>query len=241
MLTELQGLEYTVTVPKQKVVRVKKIKRRGDRIDKGMIAGAGKTLYRIDFRGIRSGNCIDRLSRGKRYCGVKSAFNSPKTLKKAIDDYFNSCYDYIYDECENLCYNRDGKPVKKQVRPFTVSGLALSIGIGTQTLNRYCTGNFDEDMCDDPHLLTYKGLLQKARQRIESFAETKLYDRNGSFGAKFVLDAAFGWCTQNERSQIEERTFSMWLKKEELNLKKQLAELGTNTDGLEIRIVKKED
>lgn len=236
MLCELAGKRISVVVPKKDIVRVKKVVKDGPR-------STAKAAWYIDFRGIRSGNCVKRraVKNKPRYSGEKAAFNSPKRLQKAVDDYFESCYDFMYDKNGNLKYNKDGEPIKYQKSPFTVSGLAYSIGIATQTFNRYCQGGFDSDMEKDPNLGTYKDILRKSRQKIESFAESNLYSKDGSFGAKFVLDAAFGWCTQREKAEIEEKKFNNWLKKQEFDLKKKLLEMGEDTSGLEIRIVRKDD
>ena len=80
---------------------------------------------------------------------------------------------------------------------------------------------------------------KKAKQKIESFAESRLYDKEGQLGARFVLDSSFGWCTQKEQAEIQEKQFNMWLKEQEFDLKQKLATMGEDTNGLEIRIVRK--
>lgn len=228
----LQGKKITVTVPKTPVVRIKKYIKDGPKLKP-------KQVWLIDFRGIRADNKVVKNRQKKQYRGEKAAFNSPEQLQTVVDEYFASCYSYMYDKNGNLKYDKNGEPIKYQSRPFTVSGLALAIGVSTKTLNRYCTGNFDAEFDDDPRVKTYKQILVKAKQKIESFAESRLYDKEGQLGARFVLDSSFGWCTQKEQAEIQEKQFNMWLKEQEFDLKQKLATMGEDTNGLEIRIVRK--
>lgn len=220
-------------MPKKEVIRVQKTIKDGPRTNP-------RPVWLIDFRGIRSENVVQRNKRKHKYGGSKAAFNSPEKLQKAIDTYFDSCFGFLYDKNGNIKYDKNGDPIRYQKSPFTVSGLALGIGVATQTLNRYCSGQFDDEFSKDPELGTYKEILVKAKQRVESYAEQRLYDRDGSFGAKFVLDSSFGWCTQKEQAEIKEKQFNIWIREKEFELKKQLAALGEDTSGLEIRIVRKE-
>lgn len=234
MIDEMQGKRITVVVPKKEIKRVRKVKKDGPKT-------SPKDVWLIDFRGIRSGNCKERKKHKRRpkYSGQKSAFNSPIKLQEAVDEYFDSCFGFMYDKNGNIKYDRNGEPIRYQNKPFTVSGLALAIGVSTKTLNRYCTGNFDIEFDDDPMTKTYKQILVEAKQKIESFAESRLYDKEGQLGARFVLDSSFGWCTQKEQAEIQERQFNMWLKEQEFELKQKLANMGEDTNGLEIRIVRK--
>lgn len=232
MLPEMEGKRISVVVPRKEVVRIKKVIKSGPR-------SVPKEVWAIDFRGIRNTNCVERNRKKQRYRGQKAAFNSPEKLKKAINAYFESCYGFMYDKNGNMKYDKNGEPIRYQKKPFTVSGLAYGIGVSTATLNRYCEGNFDVDMYDDPHLKKFRDILIRAKQKIESYAESRLYDRDGNYGAKFVLDSSFGWCTQREQAEIQERHFNMWLREKEFDLKKQLAAMGEDTSGLEIRIVRK--
>lgn len=220
-----------VSVPDQEVVRVKKILKDGPRIKEP------KYVWLIDFRGIRTKKT--KLYKTKKYGGEKSAFNSPEQLQIAVDDYFESCYSYRLDRNGNIAHDRNGEPIRYQAKPYTVSGLALHIGISTQTFNRYCQGQMD-NFVELPSSKSYKEILVKARQKVESFAECNLYSKDGQYGARFVLDSAFGWCTTREQAEIKEREFNCWLKQKEFELKEKLLELGEDDTGLEIRIVRKE-
>ena len=236
MLTEMSGKRISVVVPKQEIVRFKKITREGSRL-------GSKSVWYIDFRGIRSSNCVERNKKTRKkqkYRGQKPAFNSPEKLQKQVDAYFDSCFGFMYDKNGNLKYDKNGDPIRYQNKPFTVSGLALAVGVATNTLNRYCSGTFDPDMSEDENLTTYKKILVKAKQRIEAFAESQLYDRNGSNGARFVLDSSFGWTTQKERAEIQEKQFNIWLREQEFELKQKMLQMGAEDEQLEVRIVRKQ-
>lgn len=231
----MSGKRISVVVPEQEVIRFKKVTKEGP------ILGS-KSAWLIDFRGIRSSNCVERNKKSKKkqkHRGQKPAFNSPEKLQKQVDAYFDGCFGFMYDKNGNLKYDKNGEPIRYQNKPFTVSGLALAIGVTTRTLNRYCLGTFDSDMLGDEDLTSYKQILMKAKQRIESFAESQLYDRNGSNGARFVLDSSFGWTTQKERAEIQEKQFNIWLKEQEFELKQKMLQMGAEDEQLEVRIVRK--
>lgn len=228
----MEGKRISVVVPKKEVVRIQKITKSGPRMTE-------KDCWLIDFRGIRSTNCVNRNKKKQKYRGQKVAFNSPEKLQKEVDSYFDSCFGFMYDKYGNIKYDKNGEPIKYQNKPFTVSGLALAVGVTTSTLHRYCKGQFDAGMFGDNDLGEYKKILVKARQRIENYAETRLYDRDGNAGARFVLDSSFGWMSQKEASEIQERQFNIWLREQEFELKQKMLQMGQEDDSLEIRIVRK--
>ena len=60
-------------------------------------------------------------------------------------------------------------------KPYTISGLADSLNIDVRTLSNY---GRDED---------YFPAIHRARQKCLSYAESRLYDKDGVQGAKFYL------------------------------------------------------
>ena len=72
--------------------------------------------------------------------------------------------------------NRYGQPVMIGERPPTVTGLALALGFTTRT-----------------SLLNYQGkkefmdTITRAKSMVEAYAEERLFDRDGSNGARFSL------------------------------------------------------
>lgn len=203
-----------------------------------------KRTWVFDFRGIR---ChppttaeLKRLQGKKQrdYAGERPAFSSPESLQAKVDEYFLSCYEPVVDRAGRLVRDDEGEIVRRQVRPFTVAGLAFAVGFQTNALNRYCSGamdNLDEDNDD----LLYSSILRKAKQRIEVFNEESLYDRDKFNGSRFILDAHYKRITAKESAEIAERLKNMELKERELDMKREL--VGEDEDGtLTINIVRKE-
>lgn len=221
-----------VKVPEKKLVRIKK------KYDRHWL---------FDFRGIRNRPPTSKreievlmgIRKGRSYHGEKPAFSSPEVLAKTIEEYFLSCYGPIVYKGQIL-KDDEGNIIKEQKKPFTVSGLAYYLDIGTTTFNRYCSGQMD-DLGETDEDLLYSVILQRARQRIEVFAEESLYSKDSQPGARFVLDAHFGRTTQKEQAEISEKRMNSWIKAQELKLKKDMLDLDDSTDSnLTINIVRKE-
>lgn len=224
--------KITVEVPDKKIVRVKRKRPR---------------RWMFDFRGIRS--CppsqleIDRLTgriKMKKSRGERAAFTSPEMLQLECDEYFESCFGPLVYK-GRVVRDSEGNIVKTQKRPFTVSGLAYHLGIETSTFNRYCNGQMDDFSAEYDDQIFSK-ILERARQRIEIFAEENLYNREAQNGARFVLDTHFSRVTQKERAEIAEKMNNIEIKKQEIDLKRQALSLGDEEDSsVEIIITRKED
>ena len=110
--------------------------------------------------------------------GRKRTFESPEALAKAVKGYFNSCWRPKVNADGRLVY-ADGKLVFEQFRPYTMSGLALYLGISSETLRKY---GKDEDLAD---------IVLTARQHVEMYTEEQLMQ--GIATAKVSLEHNFGW------------------------------------------------
>lgn len=127
----------------------------------------------------------------KRPVGRPPAFTSVEDMEVLIDKYFEDCDGKIVlDKDGNPLRNKDGKIIRDDRRPYTVTGLALALGFNSRT-----------------SLLNYEGkeefvnTILRAKARVEKYAEERLYDNNGANGAKFSLANNFkGW---TEKQQIE--------------------------------------
>lgn len=203
-------------------------------------------VWNFDLRGIQTSppnktqlkllNSVNRSYRGK-----KPLFSSPEQLQSEIDQYFESCYGPLIDwKKHQLVYDNNGEVVKVQVEPFTVSGLAYYIGVPTETLDKITWGWYD-DLDEDDDYKLYSAILKRAKQKINLYAEKRLYDRDGVVGAKFVLDHHFRMITRKEQAEIAAMEKTMEYKKQELELKKQMLDAGDEDNSLNITIVKKED
>lgn len=174
--------------------------------------------------------------------GSPKRFMSPEHLQCMVNEYFESCNGPLLDRYGNLVYDKDGKLVKTQVEPWTVSGLALYLGISTNTLKKYRQGRvdtlLDEMRAETDDYMTFSSVVLKAKQKIESYAEKRLYDRDGQQGARFVLDNAFEWVSRKEQAEIDKMIQEGVLKAKEFELKKNLLDSGEEDNSLTINIVR---
>lgn len=195
----------------------------------------------LDLRGIFSPHSPfnGRLNPTK---GQKRRFVSPQHLQSMVDEYFESCNGPLIDRYGNLVYDKDGNLVKTQVDPWTVSGLALYLGVSTMTLKKYRVGMIDELLtemqADTDDVLTFSRVVLKAKQKIEGYAEKRLYDRDGSQGARFVLDNAFGWVARKEQAEIDKMIQEGIIKAKEFELKRELLDAEDEDGSLTINIIR---
>jgi len=107
-------------------------------------------------------------------------YSSLDALETGIDNYFAYCDD--------------------NHKPYTMSGLALSLDVTTQTLCNYGKAGY-VDQC-------YFDAVNRARQRVLSYAEDRLYDKDGIQGAKFYLtnnSARMGGLAYSDKQEISVR------------------------------------
>lgn len=194
----------------------------------------------IDFRAIRL-----PLKQGMTdNPGRRPLFLSVEDLQAKCEAYFESCMGYAFDKNNDIVRGEDGRPVRVQVRPYTVSGFARALGLSTVTMMQYRGGEIDtlldEMRSDTDDMLTFARVLNDARQRIEEYVESRLYDRDGQGGARHVLDCAYGakWVTSRERAEIDRMSNEMKLRLEEFNMKKKLLEESDGDDSITINVVR---
>jgi hypothetical protein len=120
-------------------------------------------------------------------------FKSVKQLEKKIDEYFESCMEeQWYQDLEGNwkpVLDRNGNVVKKQVKPFTITGLASFLGTNRQTLLNY--EERDE----------FFDTINKAKTKIEAYAEESLWSPKIAPGVIFNLKNNFGWVDKQEVDQ----------------------------------------
>lgn len=123
--------------------------------------------------------------------GCPPKYKTPEEMQAVIDAYFAECEgDYITDEEGNLMTDKDGHPVKSKPRPLTITGLALALGFTT----RQALLNYEAKP-------KFVDTIQRAKAKVEQYAEERLFDREGVNGAKFNLSNNFkGW---SEKQQID--------------------------------------
>ena len=127
--------------------------------------------------------------------GRPPKYKSVEEIEDKIEQYFAICEgEPLLDDEGNQVINKYGYPCWiKSPKPPTVTGLALALGFTTRL-----------------SLLNYQGkkefmnTITRAKTRIEEYAESRLFDRDGSNGAQFSLRNNFkGWNGEQEKSQDE--------------------------------------
>ncbi len=135
--------------------------------------------------------------------GQLPKYSSPEEMQVKIDEYFRECEgEVMTDEDGNVKVNYKGNPIySKQPKPPTVTGLALALGFNSrQSFFDYCNNEANGK-------LEYQGFsdtISRAKSRVEAYAEARLFDKEGSNGAKFSLSNNFrGWAEKTEvKAQI---------------------------------------
>lgn len=194
----------------------------------------------LDLRGIRDPHnpMMGRLNPSK---GAQRKYLSPEHLQSIVNEYFESCMGPMIYKGE-LVKDEQGRIVKTQVKPYTVSGLALYLGVHTETLRKYKQGRLDslldEMRAETDDTLTFSKVVLVAKQKIEAYAEGRLYDKDGFNGAKHVLDRVYGWVSSSEASQIKLNKANRELRQAEFDLKKQLIDENNDDEGFTINIVR---
>lgn len=149
---------------------------------------------------------------------------TPEELQARIEEYFKSCEGYKYYKGK-LVLDHMGKPVICQVKPYTLSGLERYLKLSHNTLRRY--EQLSRSGLIPPE---YAEIIVDARQRVQEYAEERLYDREGSSGARFVLEVGFGWMTKMDKKALKQSKERIELTREKLDFLKQQAEEGKLTD-----------
>jgi hypothetical protein len=117
-------------------------------------------------------------------------YRSVDELEKAIDKYFADCDERpVLDKDGTQITDKHGNPMFYPGKPYTMSDLAESLGITRQTLLNYSEK-------DD-----YFAPILHAREKVQGYAERRLYDKDGCNGAKFSLinnHKDGGWADKQE-------------------------------------------
>lgn len=123
--------------------------------------------------------------------GRPPKYKSAEEIQAKIDAYFEDCKGKILrDKDGNPVVDKYGNVIMYDVRPLTITGLALALGFNTRLslLNYQAKPEF-------------MNTITRAKAYIEQYAEERLYDKDGANGAKFSLANNFdGW---REKQQIE--------------------------------------
>lgn len=117
--------------------------------------------------------------------GRPPRYTNPEDMQVIIDAYFKECEGkpLINESTGEPYFDKYGQPIIIGAQPPTVTGLALALGFNTRLA-----------------LINYQGkpefanTVMRAKARVERYAETRLFDKDGASGAKFSLANNFnGW------------------------------------------------
>ena len=126
----------------------------------------------------------------KKEKGRPLAFETVEELEEKVEEFFTSEDAYIINVKDD---------VEDKIYAPTMSGLALHLGVDRKTITNY--SNKEE----------YFPTIRKARARIESHLEKKLYGNNVT-GLIFNLKNNFDWKDKTEVEQTNvELTHEQWL------------------------------
>lgn len=124
-------------------------------------------------------------------CGRPPKYKSKEEIEEKIEQYFKECEgEPLLDDDGEQVVNKYGYPCYvKAPKPPTITGLALALGFSTRK-----------------SLLEYQGkkefvnTITRAKSRVEEYAESRLFDRDGSNGAQFSLRNNFkGWNGEKDK------------------------------------------
>lgn len=124
------------------------------------------------------------MAKMDRKVGRPPAYTSVAEMERLIDKYFEDCKGELALDNDGLPMLYKGMPVYSvPPKPLTVTGLALALGFNSRQ-----------------SLLNYQGKPQfmdtitRAKAKVEEYAESRLFDKDGANGAKFSLANNFkGW------------------------------------------------
>lgn len=116
--------------------------------------------------------------------GAPRLYKTREALQEAIDGFFLAC-----DSRIKTFVDKDGNETTALVpAPYTISGLALAIGMDRSRLIEY--GNNDE----------FYDTIKRAKQMCEADMERRLYETSNQAGIIFGLKNNYAWRDQSEQT-----------------------------------------
>lgn len=177
-------------------------------------------MREVQKEAFKKHRALKKIDPFARCIGRRRTYETAEELKKACDKYFKDQECFIYDKWGQPITNPETGELVKSTRPLTVSGLARSIGVATETLRQYRiiakSGTVPTDFAE---------VVTEALQKIEEYAEIRNYDKDGQKGAQFVMERAFGWQSRKEKSEIRLNKTNSQIALEKLQMQKEEHEL----------------
>ena len=120
--------------------------------------------------------------------GRPPTYKVQKEMQDKIDEYFEICKGNPYTDINgDIVFNKYDKPVIIDSKVPTITGLALHLGF-----------NGRKSLMDYSGKPEFVNTITRAKAKCEEYAESRLYDRDGSRGAEFSLRCNFGWNIKSE-------------------------------------------
>lgn len=195
----------------------------GIKIDYNRLAGSNKAWKQ--HQKVKRGDPL------AHYIGRHRRFETAEQMAEQIEKYFESCWGVAYTNKGVIVRDENGKPLRVQKEPYTLSGLARFLGLNLTSLSRY---EFQAQVGVYPP--EFAAVVRDAKLRIQEYAEKRLYDRDGASGARFVLEAGFGWMTKRESKEIDNNKKRIKLAQKELKMKQKLLGIGKDPEDTQITI-----
>lgn len=109
-------------------------------------------------------------------------FRNIEELEKKINLYFEYC-----DNFTKTIYEDGEEKIISAPKPYTVTGLALYLGMSKDTLINY------------HGKAGYKDIIERAKLRIHAYAEEQLFTNNRQAAMIFNLKNNWGWKDKTEQ------------------------------------------
>lgn len=123
----------------------------------------------------------------KALVGRPVKYKNKEEIEEKINKYFASCFKILTNKKGNAALDIQGNPIMIRVRPYTMSGLADALDLSRQGLLNYTN---KEEFFDT---------IERARRKVEMYAEESLFEKETVNGAKFSLSNNFnGWKDRKE-------------------------------------------
>lgn len=148
-------------------------------------------------------------------------FSDPAELQKKIDGYFQSCFkakkrfrpeidpqtkkvkldEYLEPVGKFVpLLDEDGNQVLEQIKPFTISGLAVFLETSRKTLVQYEEFNFkNPDILSNTQKEEMIGMIKEAKEKIQAYMEEGLVSSKlAQPGTIFSLKNNYAWTDRTE-------------------------------------------
>ena len=139
--------------------------------------------------------------KGLKYWSAMDYLKHHKTMSSIIQEMINLKFynEHISEEKLRQEYLTANSRCKCDMRkkPYTVSGLALYIGLTTKRLREY-----EKDYPGTE----YAEIIERAKQTIETYTAEATFDNKKFQGAKFNLQNNFGWAEKQDTNLSGEVT-----------------------------------